>query len=389
MTAERHDTRSMLAKLVGFDTTSRNSNLALIEWVVAYLGEFGVASELIHNPERTKANLFATVGPRADGGIVLSGHTDVVPVDGQPWTSDPWTLLQRDGRVYGRGTTDMKGFIASALAQVPGWAENGLARPIHLALSFDEEAGCTGVGGMIEHLRRSGLRPRAAIIGEPTEMRVVTSHKGGIVGTCTVHGLAGHSSQVHRTVNAVMYAAEIVAHAAQLGEELKATKRDAMFDPPYSTIQINSFHGGTHGNVVPHECSFLWEHRALPGVPLDALVERLRRFAAESLLPRMRAVHPAADIRFEVLARIPGLTVDPGSVAETLALALAGRNATEAVAFGTEAGYFQGLGIPTVVCGPGNIEQAHKPDEFVSLDQLAACDRFLDRLTDECRKPIV
>lgn len=384
---ERYDTRAMLAKLVGFDTTSRNSNLPLIEWVAAYLASHGVRAELIHNRERTKANLFATIGPASAGGIILSGHTDVVPVDHQPWTRDPWTLGESEGRLYGRGTTDMKGFVAAALAKVPEWARDGLARPIHLALSYDEEVGCTGVAGMIEHLGRSGLKPRAVIVGEPTDMRVVTSHKGGIIGTATVTGVAGHSSQVHRTVNAVMYAAELVAHAVQLGEEMKSARQDPLFDPPYSTVQVNIMHGGSHGNVVPHECTFFWEHRALPGVRLEDCADRLRAYAAETLLPSMRAVSPATDIRIEVLALIPGLRDAPGSAAETLALRLAGRNATEAVAFGTEAGYFQGLGIPTVVCGPGNIAQAHQPDEFIAIEQLAACDRFLDRLTETCRDP--
>ncbi len=378
-------TVAMLAKLVAFDTTSRNSNLPLIEWVAAYLAEHGVGADLIHNRERTKANLFATIGPAANGGIVLSGHTDVVPVDGQPWTTDPWALAEKNGRVYGRGTTDMKGFAAAALAKVPEWTRGGLKRPIHLALSYDEELGCTGVGGMIDWLGKSGIRPRAVIVGEPTDMKVVTSHKGGIIGTCTVTGVAGHSSQVHRTVNAVMYAAELVAYAARLGEEMKA-KRDPAFDPPYSSLQVNIMQGGAGGNVVPHEASFFWEHRALPGVRLEDAVDKMRAHAAEELLPRMRAVSPATDIRIDVLAKIPALAPDPGSAAETLAMRLAGRNATEAVAFGTEAGYFQGLGIPTVVCGPGNIEQAHKHDEFVPLEQLAACDRFLDRLTEECRK---
>ncbi|MCW5772807.1 MAG: acetylornithine deacetylase [Rhodospirillaceae bacterium] len=383
----RYDTTAMLEKLVSFDTTSRNSNLALIDWVADYLAGYGIQSELIHNPEKTKANLFATIGPVRDGGIVLSGHTDVVPVDGQPWTADPWTLLKRDGRAYGRGTSDMKSFIAASLAKVPDWAGGKLERPIHLAFSYDEEVGCTGVGGMIDWLRRSGLRPRAAIIGEPTDMKVVTSHKGGIVGTCTVKGVAGHSSQVHRTVNAVMYAAELVAHAAQLGEEMKAGQQDPLFDPPYSTLQVNIMHGGSHGNVVPHECSFFWEHRALPGRRLEDVVDALKAHADKKLLPRMRAVSADTGIDFAVLARIPGLADEPGSEAETIALRLAGRNATEAVAFGTEAGYFQELGIPTVVCGPGNIAQAHKPDEYIALEQLDACDRFLDRLAAECASP--
>ena len=279
----------------------------------------------------------------------------------------------------------MKGFIASALAKVPAWSALGLARPIHFALSFDEEVGCTGVGGMIEWLAKSGLRPRAAIVGEPTEMKVVVKHKGGLVGTATVKGLAGHSSQTHRTVNAVMYAAELIAEIARLAERMKAARNDAAFDPPYSTVQVNFVQGGANGNVVPHECKFLWEHRALPGVVDEDFYRAMTGFARRELEPRMRAVHPAAGIDFAVVARIPGLREDPGNDAETLAKRLAGTNATEAVAFGTEAGFFQDIGIPTVVCGPGSILQAHTPDEYVALDQLAACDRFLDALARECR----
>ncbi len=380
----RLDSKAMLAKLVSFDTTSRNSNLELINWVADYLGGQGIESKLILNPERTKANLFTTIGAAGNGGIVLSGHIDVVPVDHQPWTSDPWTLVERDGRVYGRGAADMKGFIAAVLSHVPDWT-SGLAHPIHLALTYDEEVGCTGVGSMIDYLRASGIRPRAVIIGEPTEMKVVTRHKSGIIGTCTVKGVAGHSSQVHRTMNAVMHAAEIVAHGAEIGDELRAGPQDAGFEPPYSSLQINVFHGGAHHNVVPHECSFAWDHRTLPGIDYEAVPERLRRFAMDRVLPRMHAVAPETAIDFQVTARIPGLTAEPGSSAETMALRWAGSNRTEAVAFGTEAGYFQGLGIPTVVCGPGNIEQAHKPDEFLALDQLGACDRFHERMAQDCR----
>ncbi len=378
------ETTSMLARLVSFDTTSRNSNLALIDWVAGFLSDHGVAAHVLRNSEGSKANLFATIGPARDGGIVLSGHTDVVPVDGQPWTVDPWTLLERDGRVFGRGTTDMKGFIAAALAKVPAWSRAGLARPIHLALSFDEEVGCTGVGSLIDWLRDSGIRPRAVIVGEPTEMKVVTSHKGGIIGTCTVHGLAGHSSQVHRTVNAVMYAGELIAFIAGEQEKMRQGAQDSGFDPPFSSVQVNMIQGGAGGNVVPHHASFFWEHRALPGVELEAFYRRMRAFAEAALVPRMRAVFPGADIRFEVMAKIPGLAAEPGSAAETLAMRLAGSNRTEAVAFGTEAGHFQTLGIPTVVCGPGHIQQAHTPDEFIAQAQLDACDRFLDGLAAEC-----
>jgi acetylornithine deacetylase len=380
-------TAAMLAKLVSFDTTSRNSNLALIEWTADLLRRHGAACEILKNPAGDKANLFATLGPAADGGIVLSGHTDVVPVDGQPWTTDPWNLVARDGRLYGRGTTDMKGFIAAALAKVPQWSAMRLARPIHFALSFDEEVGCTGVGGMIDWLAKSGIRPRAAIVGEPTEMKVVVKHKGGLVGTGTVRGLAGHSSQTHRTVNAVMVAAELIAEIARLAEAMKAARHDAAFDPPYSSVQVNFVQGGANGNVVPHECRFLWEHRALPGVDDEDFFRAMTGFAERVLVPRMRAVHPAAGIDFARIARIPGLREEPGNDAETLAKRLAGRNATEAVSFGTEAGFFQDIGIPTVVCGPGSILQAHTPDEYIALDQLAACDRFLDALARECAAP--
>lgn len=377
------ETVDILERLVAFDTTSRNSNLGLIDWAADFLRGHGARLDYVRSPDGAKANLFATLGPEGDGGIVLSGHSDVVPVDGQPWTGDPFALRRTDDRVTARGAADMKGFIASTLSRVP--AMKDLKRPIHVALSYDEEVGCTGIGGMIDFIRAAGLKPAMVIVGEPTEMRVIDRHKGGLVGTATVRGSPGHSSQTHRTVNAVMFASELVAHVAALTEEMKS-RVDRDFDPPYSTAQVNIMHGGTGSNVVPHECTFCWEHRALPGTRDHDFLDAMRAYAETRLVPRMRAVSPATGIDFKITARIPPLVPEPGSPAEVLAKRLGGTNATGAVAFGTEAGFFQELGIPTVVCGPGNIAQAHQPDEFILLSQLAACDRFLDGVLAESRR---
>ena len=384
MPGEILDTVDMLHRLVSFDTTSRNSNLPLVDWVADYLSGHGVRTEILPDPTGTKANMLATIGPDVPGGVVLSGHTDVVAVDGQAWTSDPWTLVERDGRVFGRGACDMKGFVAAALAAVPRFAAAPLARPIHLALSYDEEVGCLGVGDLVRHMHASGLRPGLCIVGEPTDMQVVNAHKGGIVGTCTVRGVTGHSSQVHRTVNAVMYASELIAEIARFGEALRAGPLDPAFDPPYSTVQVNIVKGGIQHNVVPEACTFWWEHRALPGVRLDDVLDAMQRFAEDRLLPRMRAVSPDVGVSIDVTARIPGLRAEPGSPAETTVMRLAGTNGTGVVAFGTEGGSFQEIDIPTLVIGPGNIAQAHQPDEWVERAQLDACDRFLDRVARHC-----
>jgi acetylornithine deacetylase len=377
------DAREMLARLIAFDTTSRNSNLALIEFVRDYLDALGVASELVFNEERTKANLYATIGPATGDGIMLSGHTDVVPVDGQDWHSDPFQLTENDGLLYGRGTSDMKGFVAVLLALVPEMVRRNLQTPLHLALSYDEEAGCLGARTLIAALQGRAERPRLCIIGEPTEMRVVNGHKGKQSLRVHVHGHEVHSSLTHLGVNAVEAAADLVA---QLRRMARRKREEGPFDhefaPPYTTIHTGIISGGTALNIVPRECHFDFEMRLLPSEPAEPLIDELRNYAATHLLPEMQAVQPQTGIQFEPLNSYPPLSALPDDEVTQLALAVTGANGTGKVGFGTEGGLFQAAGIPTIVCGPGSIEQAHKPDEFVAPAQLAACDTMLRRLLD-------
>ncbi|MHA1567733.1 MAG: acetylornithine deacetylase [Alphaproteobacteria bacterium] len=382
MTGQVYTVRQMIDRLISFDTTSRNSNLNLIHWVRDYLAGHGVTAALMHDDSGKKASLFATLGPSGDGGIVLSGHSDVVPVDGQDWSSDPWSVVERDGRLYGRGTSDMKSFSAITLALVPEFLVRGLITPIHIALSYDEEVGCLGVHGLLDHLRDGGLRPRAVIIGEPTEMKVVNAHKTGVQLRTTVRGRAFHSSMPQKGLNAIVYGAELVTELARLAEVFADMAPNERFDPPYSTLSVNLIDGGTATNIIPSECILKWEMRLLPGVSAEAVAADFRQFAQEQVLPRMRAVWAGADIETELLGQVPGLIPEDGSDAETLALALTESNQTYTVPYGTEAGLFQQFGVPTVVCGPGSIEQAHTPDEFIALSEVAACERFMQRLMD-------
>lgn len=372
----------MLAKLVSFDTTSRYSNLELIGFVQDYLNAHGIASDLVHDETGKKANLWATIGPAGDGGIVLSGHTDVVPVDGQPWDTDPFVLTEKDdGRLYGRGTCDMKAFSAVALHMLPEFIAAPLKAPIHLALSYDEEVGCIGVHGLVDHIRKIGVKPRLAIIGEPTMMRVVDAHKSIRSYGVTITGHEAHSSNVHKGVSAVMVAAELIGKIAEIGERLRLTGDDtARFDPPFSTMIANTIGGGTAQNILARDCRFTFEIRGLPQNDLDAAYEEFRAFAMETVLPRMKALAPSADIQIRRRAYSPPLKAEPGSDAESFVMALAERNAAEAVSYGTEAGIFQEAGIPAIVCGPGDIAQAHQPNEFLDKAQIPLCEAFMRRL---------
>jgi acetylornithine deacetylase len=373
----------MIRTLVGFDTTSRDSNLALIDWVREYLAGHGVASELTFDDGRKKANLFATIGPQGRGGIALSGHTDVVPVDGQDWSTEPFALAEKDGRLYGRGTSDMKSFLAVALALVPDFVERKLKTPLHLALSYDEEVGCIGVRRMIEALDGRPDKPRLCIVGEPTLMKPVIGHKGKHSLRCSVRGFECHSALAHEGVNAGEAAAEIVAYLKSMARRFRDNgPYDPDFVPPYTTVHTGTIRGGTALNIVPKECRFDFELRFLPGADAEGLVAEVKRFAATRIEPEMKSVRPETGIEFEDLTIFPGLAVDAEDEVTQLVLALTGANATGKVSFGTEAGLFQKAGIPTVVCGPGSIEQAHKPDEFIALDQVRACERFLHRLVD-------
>ena len=385
MPESQYNSVEMIKKLVSFDTTSRVSNLELIDFVADYLSALGVESHLIHDDSGEKANLYATIGPSDVPGIVLSGHTDVVPVDGQAWDSDPFTVVQQDDKLFGRGTSDMKSFIAIALAMAPEFADTKLKTPIHFALSFDEEVGCLGAPLMIEKMDQFGAKPRAVIIGEPTKMSVVNAHKGVCSFFTTVRGLERHSSETHRGVNAIAYGAELVAFLSTLGEDMRDRHSypESGFDPPYTTVHVGTMHGGTAQNIVPLNCTFSWEYRLMPGEDASDIRNRFQAHVDEVVLPKMHAVDTSTGIDTEVRAFVPGLAPEDGSPAEALVLALARKNTTEVVAYGTEAGQFQQAGNPAVVCGPGSIAQAHKPNEFIALGEVRACEIFMRRLLDE------
>lgn len=377
----------MIRRLVGFDTTSRDTNLPLIEWVRDYLAGHGVESTLIRDETGTKANLFATLGDADRPGICLSGHTDVVPVDGQDWATDPFALTEKDGRLYGRGTCDMKSFLAIALALVPEFLRRELKTPIHLAMSHDEEVGCLGVPHMLSHFGDGLVRPAMCIVGEPTGMKVVRAHKGKKSFRCDVYGVEAHSSLAPKAVNAIEYAAEIVSFLRRMARSKRVDgPLDDGYDIPHTTVQTGVIGGGTAINIVPRHCCFEFEFRVIPADDPDTCFEEVRRFAVEELEPEMRAVHPEARIEFAQKSGYPGLDTAEDDPIVTLAKQLTGANSTYKAAFGTEAGLFQQAEIPTVVCGPGHIDQAHKPDEFVSLEQVAQCEQLMERLMEQvCR----
>lgn len=384
VTAEiQPETRAMIDKLVAFDTTSHLSNLELIGFVEDYLKDLGIASELTYNDDKRKANLYATLGPEDRGGIALSGHTDVVPVAGQDWSSDPFAVLEKEGRLYGRGTSDMKSFIAVALAFAPKFLAAGLKTPIHYCFSFDEEVGCLGVPRLLRALEQKPVRPRACFVGEPTDMKVVTAHKGMLSLVCRVRGLECHSSLAPQGVNAVQAASRVIVKLEDMARE-KAEK--GPFDPgyvvPYTTIHTGVVKGGTALNIVPKDCSFVFEFRSLPDEDSDALLAEVKRYAHEEIEPAMKAVAPDTGFSWELRSQFPGLQTPEDAEVVDLAKSLTGANSTGKVPYGTEAGLFQASGIPVVVCGPGNIAQAHKPDEYVSLEQVALCERFMERLIE-------
>jgi acetylornithine deacetylase len=378
------NTTEILRALVGFDTTSRNSNLAAVKWIEDYLDRLGVVHERIPDQSGGKANLWATIGPAGKPGYVLSGHTDVVPVDGQAWSGDPFRLAARAGRLYGRGAADMKGFLACCLAAVPDMRD--LARPIHLAFSHDEEVGCVGVRGLIARLEAAGIEPAACFVGEPTGMNVVIGHKGKRSFRVDVHGRTCHSSLAPAGVNAVEHAARLIVAIRDIAERLACEgARDPLYDVPFTTAHTGVVEGGTALNIVPDRCSFQFELRPIAADDLDALTAEVVACARERIEPQMRAIAPEAAIAFETISGFPGLDNAPDAEVVALAKSLAGRNAHGKVAFGTEAGLFAQAGIPTVVIGPGSIEQAHKADEFIAASELEACGAFLDRLIAHCR----
>jgi acetylornithine deacetylase len=385
MPGQRLSSVEMIGRLVAFDTTSRESNLALIDFVRDYLDRWRVKSELVYDEGRRKANLFATIGPSDQGGVMLSGHSDVVPVDGQDWASEPFKLEPRGDKLYGRGSADMKSFIAVMLAKVPDFLARQLVVPVHLALTYDEEVGCLGVRPLIAALAPRAAKPRLCIIGEPTLMRPVVAHKGSRRLRCHIHGHEAHSSLTHKGVNAIETAAEVIAHIKGIARSKRADGPfDPAFDPPYTTLQTGVVNGGTAVNIVPRECRFDFEMRHLPADEPDTIVDEVKRFAA-TLLPEMQAVSAGAGIAFEETNRVAALAAKDGDEVVQLALALSGANGTGKVSFATEGGFFQEAGIPTVICGPGSIEQAHKADEFIALDQVRQCEDFIDRLIERVR----
>lgn len=371
-----------IRRLIGFDTTSRKSNLDLIEDVRAHLEDLGLAVTLTHDDSGAKANLFATLPDRAgnlEGGIVLSGHTDVVPVDGQEWSSDPFVAEIRGTRLYGRGACDMKGFLGTAIALAPTFATMRLRRPIHFALSYDEEVGCLGAPRMIADLVARGIRPDGCVVGEPTSMKPVVAHKGIRRYRCRVRGRAAHSSRTPEGVNAIEYAARlIVMLRARMDAERNQPNADPWFDVPFTTGSVGTIQGGTAANIVAQDCEFDFECRPMPGHDTDALESEIREHIDEVLLPAMRNEHPDSTIEWKRLTSVPGLTEDEGQVLLRLARALTREDRPFKVAYATEAGQFREANIETIVCGPGSIEQAHRPDEFVELEQVAACAQFLE-----------
>jgi acetylornithine deacetylase len=375
----------MLAKLVSFDTESAKSNLPLIDFVESYLRSWSVPVVRLPNAAGDKAALFATLGPQDRGGVVLSGHTDVVPVTDQQWTSDPFKLRVEGGRIFGRGTVDMKGFDALALALVPEFQAANLKTPIHIMLSYDEETTCLGV---VDAIRRFGAdlpMPRAVIVGEPTELAVVDAHKSVVTFLTTVHGFEAHSAKPHLGASAVMTAAELVSELNRIADELmERGDPDQRFDPPYSTVHVGTIHGGTARNIMAKTCSFHWEFRGLPSLDPAEIPTRLERFADEIALKRLNRFGNFGRIENALEVSVPGLAPQPGSEAEALAMRLTGTNRSETVPFGTEAGHYQAAGIPTIVCGPGSIDQAHQPDEYITIEQIEAGAAFMRRLAAAC-----
>jgi acetylornithine deacetylase len=376
---------TVLEKLVSFPTISSESNLSLIDYVVDYLNQHEIACHVSRDASGGKANILAMIGPHRAGGIVLSGHTDVVPVEGQPWTTDPFVLRKVDGKLYGRGTADMKGFIACVLASVPIMRSRHMERPIVLSFSYDEEIGCNGVHQIIDALGEAVPKPDLCIVGEPSGMRVINAHKGVRLFSTEVAGADCHSSDPRAGASAVHAAVAILSELLAAEEDLR-TRGDnvlsfpVMFDPPYSTLNIGRVAGGTTTNIVARECRVDWELRLLPGQDLDEIPNRIEHLLNKHVRPRLQANHPGCSVETEMLCDVPPLAPESDARAETLSKQLAQTNHTETVSFGSEAGLFQRAGLSTVICGPGEIDEAHKPDEHVTLDQLFQCLQFLDRL---------
>ncbi len=378
------DARAMIERLIAFNTVSRDSNLGLIEWTRDYLAKLGARTRLTHDSTGRKANLFATLGDSERPGLILSGHTDVVPVDGQNWDTDPFKAVERNGRLYARGSADMKGFIGVALSHAPKFVEalnaGRLDAPLHYALSYDEEVGCIGVRGLIRDLEENGIKPAGCVVGEPTSMQPIIAHKGMNRFRCTVRGREAHSSYVTHGVNAIEYAARLVVYIRQIADRLaEFEKRDYGFTVPYTTMSTGLIRGGIASNVIPKECEFQFDMRTLPNASADALYREIHA-QADTLSREMRAIDPQSGIELEWVSQTIGLASSESEAIVQWAMRLARSNQTGKVSYGTEAGLFQQMGVPTVILGPGDIAEAHRPNEFVALDQLAKCESFVGRI---------
>ncbi|TDK50039.1 acetylornithine deacetylase [Antarcticimicrobium luteum] len=381
MSTRLNESVALLERLISYPTVSAESNLALIADLAQRLEDSGARVDLFRDQTGQKANLFATIGPEAPGGIVLSGHTDVVPVADQDWSSDPFALRAEDGRLFGRGSCDMKGFIAAATAMAPTYAQAKLRRPVHFAFTYDEEVGCLGARTLVPELEKRGLRPSMAVIGEPTSMQVIEGHKGCCEYTVRFSGLEGHGSSPERGVNAAEYAARYVTRLMELRQALMLrAPGDGRFDPPWTTLNVGRISGGVAHNVIAGKAEVEWEMRPVQDGDVDFVKEAVAAYVDHELLPAMRAVCDEAWIETEVIGEVAGLIPMDDNAARDLVARLVGANGAHVVPFGTEAGLFQKLGLSVVVCGPGSIEQAHKPDEFVSLDQMQACLDMLEKL---------
>jgi acetylornithine deacetylase len=378
--------RAMIERLIAFNTVSRDSNLGLIEWVRDYLTKQGATTRLTHDATGKKANLFATLGDSNKPGLILSGHTDVVPVDGQNWDTDPFKATEKDGRLYARGSADMKGFIGIILNQAPKFVSalnaNKLDAPLHYALSFDEEVGCLGVRSLIRDLEENNIRPAGCVVGEPTSMQPIIAHKGTHRFRCAVHGREAHSSYVTFGVNAIEYAARLVVFIRQLADRLaQLEQRDYGFTVPYSTLSTGLIQGGIAANVVPKDCVFQFDMRTLPNASPDALYQEIRSYA-ESLAREMKSIDEASGIDLQWMSQTVGLAASETDAIVQWAMQLSKNPSVGKVSYGTEAGLFQKMGVPTVICGPGDIAEAHRPNEFVALEQLAQCEAFMERILE-------
>ncbi len=378
----------IIGDLIAFPTVSRDSNRELLAYVEAYLREYGIGCDILWNADQTKGNLWATIGPAGVPGIILSGHSDVVPVDGQAWTSDPFVLRQTDEHVFGRGACDMKGFIGIVLAAVPKLAARNLKAPVHIAVSYDEELGCTGVVSLIDRLANLDVKPALCLVGEPTSMNVVIGQKGGGLFRVVVSGTSVHSSLAPQAVNAIEYAAELIAFIKALSRTHRCEgPHDHDYDVSHSTISVTTISGGSAINIIPNHCEFGFDIRSLPEVDAHQLLGTIRNFADTELLPRMRAVSEEAKIVIESTVELVPLSIAAEHPAVTFVKRLVGRNDHSKVAYGTEAGLFsRRAGIASVVCGPGSIEQAHKPDEYLALSEIDRCIALVDKIGDELER---